>query len=422
MLDIKFIRENPELVRKGSQAKNCEIDIDSVLESDKKRREYVSQVESLKAERNKVSAEIPKRKKAGEPVEEIFEKMRAVGDKISAIDDKVRNLETSIRECAVRIPNLAHESVRVGDESANEILREWGKIPKFDFDPAPHWDIGEKLGVLDLAAGAKISGSGFYVLKGAGAKLQRALIAYMLDVHSADGFEEISAPHLVNTASMTGTGQFPKMSDDMYKVESDDLWLIPTAEVPVTNLHREEILEYESLPIQYVAHTPCFRREAGAAGKDTRGMIRVHQFDKVEMVKIVKPSESYRELDNLVAQAEKILQGLEIPYRVVKLAAGDLSFASSMTYDLELWAAGVKMWLEISSVSNFEDFQARRMNMRFRNEDGKVEFPHTLNGSGVALARLIPAILENYQTADGTVTIPEVLRPYMGGQTIIDKS
>lgn len=419
MLDIRLIRETPEAVREASQRKGDPVDVDRILELDTRRREFVGKADELKAERNRVSAEIPKKKKAGEPVDEIFAQMRAVGDQIAELDETLRLLDSEISDLLLKAPNLPHSSVPVGDESCNEEIRSWGEIPEYDFTVKPHWDIGPELGLLDLEAGAKISGSGFYVLKGAGARLQRALINYMLDTHTADGFTEIVAPHLVNRQTMTGTGQLPKLADDMYHIEQEDLWLIPTAEVPVTNLHREEILAAEALPISYIAYTPCFRREAGAAGKDTRGMIRVHQFDKVEMVKVVEPGTSYDELEKLVAQAEKILQGLEIPYRVLKLATGDLSFAASMTYDLELWAAGAKSWLEISSISNFEDFQARRMRMRYRDADKKVSHPHTLNGSGLALARLIPAILENYQTADGRVKVPTALKPYMGGLEFI---
>ncbi len=301
------------------------------------------------------------------------------------------------------------------DESANVVVREWGEIPKPSFTVLPHWEIGEKLGVLDLHAAAKISGSGFYVLKGNGARLQRALISYMLDLHREAGFIEVNVPHVVTPNTMFGTGQLPKLAEDMYHLKDDDLYLIPTAEVPVTNLYKQEILASEQLPILHACYTPCFRREAGAAGKDTRGMIRVHQFDKVEIVKIVEPENSYDELESLVRQAEKVLHGLKLPYRVLSLCTGDLSFAAAKCYDLELWCAGIGKYLEISSCSNFEDFQARRMKCRVRNKNKEVYFPHTLNGSGLALARLIPAILENYQQPDGTVVIPEVLRPYLGG-------
>ncbi len=419
MLDIRIIRDNPEMVKQASKLKGDPVDVDAILEIDSKRRALIAEADELKSERNAVSAEIPKRKKAGEPVEDIFKRMREVGDKIAELDEQLRGFDDELATLMLKAPNIPHESVPVGDESANQVVREWGEVTKPEFEVKPHWEIGERLGILDLAAGAKISGSGFYVLKGAGARLQRALISYMLDTHVADGFTEIAPPFVVNSASMTGTGQLPKLADDMYKIGEDNLWLIPTGEVPVTNLHREEILPADSLPLSYAAYTPCFRREAGAAGKDTRGMIRVHQFDKVEMVKLVHPDTSYVELETLVAQAEKLLQGLEIPYRVVTLATGDLSFASTKTYDLELWSAGVANWLEISSISNFEDFQARRMNTRFREPKGKPQFVHTLNGSGLALARLIPAIMENYQTADGAIAVPKALQPYMGGLSII---
>jgi seryl-tRNA synthetase len=342
-----------------------------------------------------------------------------VGDDIAVKDSEVREIEAELNTELTWIPNIPHESVPVGDESHNRVERHWGEIPKPAFKVLPHWEIGSKLGILDLEAAAKVSGSGFYVLKGLGALLERALINYMLDLHTASGFTEVRVPILVNSDTMFGTGQLPKLAADMYKTEGDGMWLVPTAEVPVTNLHKQEILNPEQLPIYYVAYTPCFRREAGAAGKDTRGMIRVHQFDKVELVKFVRPETSYDELESLLNQAEKVLQGLKIPYRVVTLASGDLSFASAKTYDIDLWAAGVEKWLEISSVSNFVDFQARRMNCKFRDKDKSVKFVHTLNGSGTALARLIPAILENYQNADGTITVPEVLRPYMHGVEVI---
>ncbi len=416
MLDLKFIREHPDIVKAGVAKKHDQPDIDAILSLDTQRREIIREVEALKAERNKVSTEIGKKKKAGESAEEAVAAMRQVGEKIAECDTQLREIEQKLQHALSWVPNLPHESAPVGfDESDNVIVRQWGEKPQPDFKVLPHWEIGEKLGILDLAAGAKVSGSGFYVLRGLGARLQRALINYMLDLHTADGYVEHVVPYIVTAETMFGTGQLPKLGDDMYHIEEDDMYLIPTAEVPVTNLYKKEILDFKQLPVYMVAHTPCFRREAGAAGKDTRGMLRVHQFDKVELVKIVRPETSYDELEDLVKQAEKVLQGLQLPYRVCNLATGDLSFAAAKCYDLELWAAGVERWLEISSVSNFEDFQARRMNCRFRDEDKKVTFPHTLNGSGVALARLVAAILENYQRADGTVTVPEVLRPYMDG-------
>ena len=419
MLDIKLIRENPDLVRAGIAKKNTTFDMDKLLALDARRRDVLKHVEALKAERNKASEDIARKKKAGEPVEDAIAAMRKVGDEISVKDNEVREIETELNSELTWIPNIPHESVPVGDETHNRVERHWGEIPKPTFNVQPHWEIGAKLGILDLEAAAKVSGSGFYVLKGRGALLERALINYMLDLHTDSGFTEVRVPILVNSDTMFGTGQLPKLAADMYKTEGDGMWLVPTAEVPVTNLHKQEILNADQLPIYYVAYTPCFRREAGAAGKDTRGMIRVHQFDKVELVKIVRPENSYDELESLLSQAEKVLQGLKIPYRVVTLASGDLSFASAKTYDIDLWAAGVEKWLEISSVSNFVDFQARRMNCKFRDKDKSVKFAHTLNGSGTALARLIPAILENYQNADGSVTVPEALRPYMRGVEVI---
>ncbi len=416
MLDLKFIRENPDAVKDGLKRQFDNSDIDYILRLDAERRDLIRESEALKAQRNEASAEIGRKKKAGESADDAIARMRQVGQEISDLDDRLRETEAKLNEALSWVPNLPHESVPVGeDESANQFVREWGEKPSRDFQVLPHWEIGEKLGILDLEAAARVSGSGFYMLKGLGARLVRALINYMIDVHTADGFLEIWPPVVVRHDTMFGTGQLPKMADDMYYIERDEMYLVPTAEVPVTNIHRGEILKYTDLPLNMVAFTPCFRREAGAAGKDTRGMIRVHQFEKVELVKIVEPEKSYDDLESLVAQAEKILQGLQIPYRVMLLATGDLSFASAKTYDLELWAAGVEKYLEISSISNFEAFQARRMNTRFRDAENKINFPHTLNGSGLALARLVPAILENFQNADGTVTVPEALRPYMGG-------
>ncbi len=418
MLDIKLIREATERVSAGLAAKNTNIDLSVIISADAERRQLLGEVERLKAERNRVSGEIARKKKAKEDATADIEAMRAVGERIASLDEQVRSVDTTLHADIARLPNLPHESAPVGaDATANVEVRTWGEIPTYDFDVKPHWEIGTELGLLDLEAAARVSGSGFYVLTGDGARLERALVHYMLDMHTADGFTEVKVPYIVTTDTMFGTGQLPKLADDMYHTDADDMWLIPTAEVPVTNLHRDMIIPADQLPIYYVAHTPCFRREAGAAGADTRGMIRVHQFDKVELVKIVSPDTSYDEHESLTAQAEKVLQGLNLPYRVLNLATGDLSFAAAKCYDLELWAPGVGRWLEISSVSNFEDFQARRMKCRTRDTDKRVYHPHTLNGSGLALARLIPAILEVYQNADGTVTIPEVLRPWFGGRT-----
>ena len=416
MLDMKLIREQPELVRSAAANKNEKCDLDAILTLDGRRRETIRAVERLKAERNHASAEIAVKKKAGQSADEAIAATRRLGDEIKVQDDALRQVEADLQKLLEWLPNLPHESVPIGsDSSANTVVREWGVKPQSDFKMLPHWEIGEKLGILDLAAGAAVSGSGFYVLRGSGARFQRALVSYMIDLHTSAGFVEVATPYMVTSETMFGTGQLPKLAGDMYHVEEDDLWLIPTAEVPVTNLYKQKIVAEEELPIYMVAHSPCFRREAGAAGKDTRGMNRVHQFDKVELVKIVHPEQSYQELESLVAQCEKVLQGLNLHYRVVTLCTGDLSFASAKTYDLELWAEGVQRYLEISSVSNFEAFQARRMNLRYRNVEKKLEFPHTLNGSGLALARLVSAILENCQNPDGSVTVPEVLRPYMGG-------
>jgi seryl-tRNA synthetase len=415
MLDIRLIRENPDLVKTGVSKKNNTVDIDNLLTLDEQRREIIRQVEALKSERNTVSAEIAKKKKAKEPADDAIAAMKEVGQKIGKLDNDLRELDQKFHDLMIWIPNIPHESVPVGDETNNELVREWGEISKPDFKVKPHWEIGQELGVFDQDASVRLSGSGFYVLRGLGAALERALINFMLDIHTSDGYQEASVPFLVNWDTMFGTGQLPKMDDDMYRTDPDHMYLIPTAEVSLTNLYRDSIISYEDLPLSLVSASPCFRREAGAAGKDTRGMLRVHQFLKVELVKIVRPEESYKVLEELLTQAAKILELLKLPYRVLTLATGDLSFASAKTYDIEVWSAGVEKWLEISSVSNFEDFQARRMKCRFRDEDKKNQFVHTLNGSGLALARLIPAIFENYQNADGTITVPEVLRPYMNG-------
>lgn len=420
MLDLNFIRENPELVKQAVINKNENADIDKILELDEKRRSIIVGVEKLKSLRNKVSEQIAIKKKNKEDATEDISQMKKVGQSITGMDEELRSVKEDLEYCLMRIPNVPDKTVPVGkDEESNLTVREWGQVKEPDFNILPHWEIGEKLDILNLSASAKITGSGFYVFKGPGARLQRALIGFMMDTHTADGFIEIAPPFLVNTDSMTGTGQLPKLAEDMYQLKDEDYFLIPTGEVPVTNLHREEILNSNKLPLYYVSYTPCFRREAGAAGKDTRGVLRVHQFDKVEMVKIVRPDNSYDELESLVTQAEKIIQKLNIPYRVRLLATGDLSFAAAKCYDIEIWSAGVGKYLEISSVSNFVDFQARRMNCRFREEGKKPQFVHTLNGSGTALPRLMSAVMENYQTEYGSIVIPDVLRPYMGGMTEI---
>ncbi len=417
MLDLKFIRDNPEKVRFGLAAKNDRRGIDEILRLDERRRVLIKEADVLKEKRNKVSMEVARLKKEGKDASGIIAEMKTVSDRIAAFDRERREVEEKVEELLRWIPNLPHSSVPVApDESGNVEVRSWGKKPDFAFTPAPHWELGEKLGLLDLASAAKISGAGFITFTGWGAKLERALINFMLDIHTKKhGYKEISPPFLVNRASMFGTGQLPKLEEDMYCLKEDDLFLIPTAEVPLTNLFREEILPSERLPAYVSAYTPCFRREAGAAGKDTRGITRVHQFDKVELVKIVRPESSYNELESLVQNAEAILQALGLHYRVRLLASGDMSFASAKTYDLEVWAPGVGKYLEVSSCSNFEDFQARRMNLRFRPApDARPEYPHTLNGSGLALPRTVIAILEQNQTEKGTVKIPETLVSYLG--------
>ena len=416
MLDIKLIRETPELVRAGLQSRHSPVDISAVLELDERRRAAITEGDRLKSERNTVSKKIGELKKAGQDTSEIQRQTREMGEQIAALDAQVREIEEAQGKLLLAIPNLPHASVPIGEDAAgNVVAREWGTKREFAFQPKDHVALGESLGLFDFERAARMCGAGFPLFTGPGARLERALIQFMLDLHTTQhGYTEVSPPHLVTTATMTGTGQLPKMAEDMYHVPSDDLWLIPTAEVPVTNIYREEIIR-EPLPIKLVAHTPCFRREAGAAGKDTRGLIRVHQFDKVEMVRFVPPGTSYAALEELVGDAEDVLQKLGLAYRVLQLCSGDMSFAAAKCYDLELWAPGHNGWLEVSSCSNFEAFQARRAGIRWKNAEGKTEFVHTLNGSGVALPRLVVAILENYQQEDGSVLLPEALRPYMGG-------
>ena len=417
MLDIKRIRENTDAVRRGLEAKGDDAAVlDAVLTLDRDRRTLLADVERMKQRRNEVSKEVGRRKKAGEDTAAVQAEMRELGDAITDRDARVRQTDEALNDSLLRVPNVPHPDVPVGaDASANRVVRTHGEPRAFDFEPKSHVDLGEALGVLDLARATRMSGAGFPLYVGYGAQLQRALIAFMLDLHVKEhGYTEVWPPMLVNAASMTGTGQLPKMKDDMYHLPEEDLYLIPTAEVPVTNIYREEILE-QPLPVYLTAYTPCFRREAGAAGKETRGIIRVHQFDKVEMVKFVEPETSYNELESLVANAEDVLQRLGLCYRVVELCSGDLSFAAAKCYDLELWAPGQNGWLEVSSCSNFEDFQARRAGIRYRDKDRKVRFVHTLNGSGVALARLVVAILEDGQQEDGSIKLPDAIVPYMGG-------
>jgi seryl-tRNA synthetase len=416
MLDIKLIREEPDFIRNALARRGIATNIESLMKLDSERRKCITEVEALKRERNVSSEEIGRKKKAGQDTSEQQKVVKSLGEKISELDKKISTLEDSINSLLLTIPNLPHPDVPSGkDSSQNVIVRTHGKPREFSFKPESHLELGEKLCLFDFERAARMTGSGFPMYIGLGARLERALIQFMLDLHIKEhGYTEVSTPFVVNSAAMTGTGQLPKMAEDMYSVPADDLWLIPTAEVPVTNIFREEIIE-RTLPIKLVAYSPCFRREAGAAGKETRGLIRVHQFDKVEMVKFVEPATSYAELESLVGNAEDVLKRLGLTYRVVALCAGDLSFAAAKCYDIELWAPGQNAWLEVSSCSNFEAFQARRAGIRFRNKAKKVEYLHTLNGSGVALARLVVAILENYQQADGSVLLPEAIVPYMNG-------
>ncbi len=421
MIEIRWLRENPEEVRLALKAKRTELNLDAILALDAQRRELTSALDTMNAQRNAKSKEIGPKVKVGENVEPLKVEVRELGEKIKTAEAEIAAVEPQLHAALLKIPNPPHASVVVGQsEKDNRVIGEWGKKPAFDFQPKPHWELGEKLGILDLAGGSKIAGSGFYVLRGAGAKLERALINWMIHVHATEqGYTEILPPHLVNSAVMTGTGQLPKMAEDMYRVEGEDLWLIPTAEVPVTNLHREEILEADQLPIRYCAFTPCFRREAGSYGKEVRGITRVHQFDKVEMVQFTRPEDSYATLETLRGHAETLLQRLGLHYRIVELCSADLSFAAAKCYDLEVWAPGMGIWLEVSSCSNFEDFQARRANIRFRPQKGaKPQFPHTLNGSGLALPRTVIALLETYQQTDGTLKLPEVLQSFMGMEFI----
>lgn len=416
MHDIKVIRERTEEVRAALRKRGIEPDLDTVLALDQKRRQALTEAEKLKSERNTVSKEIGQRKKAGEDTSAQQGRMREIGETIGRLDAEAAEAELERDELLIRIPNTPHASVPVGpDSSGNVVVRAWGAPRTFDFPPKSHVELGEKLGLFDFERATKITGSGFPCFRGAGARLERALISFMLDLHTREhGYTEVAPPFVVNTAAMTGTGQLPKMAEDMYRVPGDDLWLIPTAEVPVTNLYADETIR-EPLPMKLTAYTPCFRREAGAAGRETRGLIRVHQFDKVEMVKFADPATSYDELEKLVVDAEDVLQRLQLPYRVLALCTGDLSFAAAKCYDIELWAPGQNGWLEVSSCSNFEDFQARRAGIRFKTAEGKTALVHTLNGSGVALPRLVVALLENGQQADGSVILPEAIRPYMGG-------
>ncbi len=423
MIDIKILRNEPEkLVEALKRRKDTKVDIDGLLEYDKKRREILYQVEQMKSKQNAISKQIPVLKKEGKDTAPIFAEMKVLSDDIKKYDDEIRELDAKIEEIMYTIPNFPNPTVPDGDTDADNVeVRRFMEPTKFDFEPKAHWDLGEELGILDPATAAKITGTRFTVYKGFGAQLERALVNFYLDTHTTkNGYKEIFPPFMVHRNSMVGTGQLPKFEEDAFKVANTEYFMVPTAEVPVTNMHRDEILDGNKLPLKYVAYTACFRAEAGSAGRDTRGLIRQHQFNKVELVKFTKPEESYAELEKLVNDAESVLQLLKLPYRVVKICIGDLGFTAAMKYDIEVWMPSYGRFVEISSCSNFEDFQARRANIKFKNSaKDKAQLVHTLNGSGVAIGRTVAAILENYQNADGTVTVPEVLVPYMRGTTVI---
>ncbi len=421
MLDLKFVRTHLEEVQEMLNARGYDLDMSNFKEVDEKRRALITRLEELRHKRNTVSQEIAKLKKQGQDASELIAEMKEVSNNIKSMEKEVVEYEEKLQELLMIIPNIPHDSVPVGqDEADNPVIRTWGEKKEMDFQPLPHWEIGEKLGILDFACAAKLAGARFALYRGLGAKLERALINFMLDIHTREhGYLEILPPFMVNRACMTGTGQLPKFEEDLFKIEGWDYFLIPTAEVPVTNIHREEVLNEEQLPISYVSYTPCFRSEAGSYGKDTRGLIRQHQFNKVELVKFSKPGESWEQLEILTRNAEEILRRLELPYRVVCLCTGDLGFSAAKTYDLEVWLPGQGLYREISSCSNFTDFQARRAGIRYKKKGVKgTALVHTLNGSGLAVGRTVVAILENYQQADGSVLIPDQLREYMGG---IDK-
>ncbi|MFD1708118.1 serine--tRNA ligase [Siminovitchia sediminis] len=423
MLDMKTLRGNVEEVKRKLQYRGEDLgDLDKFEQLDQKRRELIVQSEQLKSRRNEVSENIAQLKKDKQNADDLIAEMREVGQQVKEIDGELREIEEELQKLLLSIPNIPHESVPVGEsEDDNVEVRKWGEVRKFSFDPKPHWNLAADLGILDFERASKVTGSRFVFYKGLGARLERALISFMLDLHVEEhGYEEMLPPYMVNRASMTGTGQLPKFAEDAFHIESENYYLIPTAEVPVTNYHRDEILDGDQLPINYVAYSACFRSEAGSAGRDTRGLIRQHQFNKVELVKFVKPEESYDELEKLTAHAEKVLQLLELPYRVMSMCTADLGFTAAKKYDLEVWIPSYNTYREISSCSNFEAFQARRANIRFRSEPkAKPQHVHTLNGSGLAVGRTVAAILENYQREDGTVEIPKVLRPYMRNKEVI---
>jgi seryl-tRNA synthetase len=415
MLDIKFVRENVGIVTEALHKRNYEFSLPEFLSLEEERRGLLKETEELRGRRNTVSEEIGRLKRELKDAAALLLEMKSVSDRIKELEEKLRVLDERVREFLLNVPNIPHESVPRGrDENDNVEVRKWGTPRDFDFPPLNHWDIGEMLGIIDFDRASKISGARFSLMKGAGARLERALMSFMLDLNTSKGYTEVFPPILVNRESMTGTGQLPKFEMELFRVADPEFYLIPTAEVPVTNIHRDEILSEKELPLFYTAYTPCFRREAGSYGKDTRGLIRQHQFNKVELVKFVKPEDSYNELEKLTSDAEDILRQLGLPYRVLSLCTGDLGFSSAKTYDLEVWLPGQQRYREISSCSNFEDFQARRASIRFKREGKKgTEFVHTLNGSGLAIGRTVVAILENYQQKDGTVVIPEVLQQYM---------
>jgi seryl-tRNA synthetase len=418
MLDAKYIREHIDEVRERLSRRGQPLSLDQFILIDSERRKTIQEWERLRALQKKVSDEVSKRKREGTDASELISEMKKVSQEVKDLDRVVEEKEKALQEFLLIIPNLPHSSVPKGtDSSENEEVRRWGEIPKFDFEPKPHWDIGEELGILDFKNGAKIAGARFTLYWDLGAKLERALINFMLDLHTREhGYQEVLPPFMVNRTTMTGTGQLPKFEEELFKIEGLEYFLIPTAEVPVTNIHQDEVLEENALPLYYTAYTPCFRKEAGSYGKDTRGLIRQHQFNKVELVKFSKPESSYEELEKLLSNAEEVLKRLKLPYRVVTLCAGDLGFSASKTYDIEVWLPGQNTFKEISSCSNFEDFQARRAKIRYRvSGKSKTEYVHTLNGSGLAVGRTLVAILENYQQPDGSVLIPEVLRPYLYG-------
>ncbi|MBR5315612.1 MAG: serine--tRNA ligase [Firmicutes bacterium] len=417
MLDIKLLRTNPEKIKEALKNRNSDLDITPAIELDAKRREILAEVEQMKAKQNEITKQIPAMKKAGENTDAVFADMKKLSGEIKDLDAEVSKIDEELRSFILRIPNIPSDKAPVGtDDSDNVEVRKWSTPREFDFEAKAHWDVGADLDILDWERAAKISGARFTVYKGLGARLERAVINFMLDLHTVDqDYVEILPPFMVNRAAMTGTGQLPKFEEDMFYVPQKDFFLIPTAEVPVTNLRAQEIMAEAELPCNYTAYTPCFRAEAGSAGRDTRGLIRQHQFNKVELVKFAKPDTSYEQLERLTNDAEEVLKVLGIPYRVVRLSTGDLGFSSAMTYDIEVWMPSYGRYVEISSCSNFEDYQARRANIRYRNEEtGKAEFVHTLNGSGLAVGRTVAAILENFQQADGSVVIPEALRKYMG--------